>query len=140
MNGRRRYQYLLSLALLSAFGAACSAEAPAPSEGPPPEGKDYSIQLGDLSRAVARGDEYGAIRLLNRGADINENVGTDENRVTPLLIAVADGNEKITHMLIRSGASLDVQYQGYRPSDFTAYGNQDSTLRLIQTIQSERKK
>lgn len=129
---KRRLLYRSGLMILSIFGAGCAAELPSEKT------LDQPPEVGELSRAVARGDESETIRLIKQGADINENVGSDENRITPLLIAVADGNEKITHRLIRSGASLDIQYMGYGPGDYAAYGGQDSTLQLIQSAKFER--
>ena len=82
---------------------------------------------GTLSLAVVQGDAVQVIRLLKEGADINENMGTAPEIVTPLFLAIASSNSAITQILLQNGADPSVTYRQYRPRDLAHFQgmNQD---------------
>jgi hypothetical protein len=86
---------LWRLGLLTAtlgFLLAAEAASGANDRGPRPE-------KGDLTRAIIRGDEVAVRDLLRRGADPNENLGSTDAPITPLLAAMSLDEEKIAQVL-----------------------------------------
>ncbi len=69
---------------------------------------------GDLSHAVVTGSEPDVAALLAKGSDINENIGTPEQPITPLMLALAYGespNDKMAAYLLDQGANPDVVFK-----------------------------
>jgi len=91
---------------------------------------------GALVRAVAAGDVSRARALLKQGADINENVGTETEEITPLLAAIATGNETIAVYLAERGAVFHSMFHGYRPRDYSlsAFGDSSRISRILTTV------
>lgn len=91
---------------------------------------------GALSRAVAKHDLTLTRTLVESGADVNENVGSEERPITPLLIAVAQGDEDIAKYLIGHGADAAVAYDGYTAADFARQVGSEEVSRILQLRES----
>ena len=74
-------------------------------------------KLGELSLAVTRGNLEEVQRLVSAGVDINENIGTPSQPITPLMLALyyaGRPNETIASYLLDQGADPDVQFKSSR--------------------------
>ena len=113
---------------------ACSTDSPVESQASTPSNEVAPISKGDLFRAVARGERDRVSELLSRGADVNENVSTNKEEVTPLLAAIANGDEDIARILVLNGASVRASFKGYTPNDFAnlRFGGRNPLVDLIQ--------
>ena len=76
---------------------------------------------GAVVRAVAQNDRTAVTQLLKQGADVNENVGSDEHQITPLLAAISMGHTEMTKFLVLGGASLSPTFEGYQARDFVLH-------------------
>lgn len=108
--------------------AGCAGEQPTQPTVPP---KKDSPALGELVCAVVLNDGPRINRLLAMGSDINENIGTQENQITPLLAAIALGNEPLIASLLMHGASQASAYQGYSATDFADFLNLELATTLL---------
>lgn len=127
MNWKQTSLILLPLLL------SCSRpteNAPTSTKGPAtPTDKPV---VGELTRAVIQNDASRAARLIQMGADVNENVGTESNRITPLLAAIALGNQPMANTLLAKQASTKPSYEGYDAIDYADYLSLDTTLALMK--------
>lgn len=78
-------------------------------------------QKGDMVRAVVNNQLECLKDLLQAGADINENVGDEDNMIDPLLAAVALQRDQIANFLMERGAATHRMFHGYRAKDFSLY-------------------
>lgn len=87
---------------------------------------------GDLTKAVVKNDLEAVRKLIQAGADINENTSTEpDHRITPLIAAVVMGHSPIAFELLRSGAESYSRYDGYSSRDFALY-NQENLERSVR--------
>ena len=88
---------------------------------------------GELTAAAAKGALDDVKQLLARGADVNEDTGTEGNQVTPLLAAVAHDRLPVAEYLVTKGASALPSYQGYSAHDFVLHlqGDDNSLYRQL---------
>jgi hypothetical protein len=93
---------------------------------PPP------IQRGELTRAVAQGEINAVKALIERGANINENLGTTQAPLTPLLVALVT-NREIVEYLLNKGADATVLFNGWLPWDLSSrlYGEEDGATHRL---------
>lgn len=99
---------------------------------------DKTPEPGDVLRAVVN-DHFDCLKDLARaGANINENMGTDTEQMTPLMAAVALQREPIAQYLLERGAALHPMFSGYRARDFVfhIYGDKSTLFRSF--ARSER--
>ena len=89
--------------------------------------------LGELTKAVIQDDSSRVSRLLEMGADVNENIGTEANRITPLLSAIVLGNETLASALILRGASPLSTFEGYDAVDLADHLLMTQTLELLSS-------
>ncbi|MBI1860337.1 MAG: hypothetical protein HYR96_05400 [Deltaproteobacteria bacterium] len=75
-------------------------------------------EIGLLTLAVLAADGARVDRLIEMGSDINENVGTAADALTPLLAAIATANAALAISLVIRGASPVIRFQGYSALDF----------------------
>lgn len=108
--------------------------APAESEKPTTASDKPSSDkpvLGELTKAVIQNDSSRVSRLIEMGADVNENIGSEANRITPLLAAIVLGNEPLASALIIRGASPLATFEGYDAVDLADHLSMTKTLELI---------
>jgi len=86
-------------------------------------------ERGALVDASARGDYDLAYSLIRRGADVNENVGTAEDSITPLIAATAKGRDRVVALLLQNGADVQASYQGYSSVDLAIFLDDPGVLR-----------
>ena len=86
----------------------------------------------DLFKAVVSSDPKGVVDALKNGADVNSRLGSGENRLTPLMVAVVLGKIEIANLLIINGASTSPSFYGYTVRDFAYLFNQDQLVDLIE--------
>lgn len=113
----------------------CTRTPPLSSPSPSPAAQRESlpkIKHGEVVKAVIQGNEEKVLKLLNAGADINENIADGADRVTPLIAAIVTHNSSMAAILIRNGAALDPTYQGYSAEDLAHYFNDEDTSQLIR--------
>ncbi len=117
-----------SLLLLSiiALGLSCSRQKISPSA--------TSYNHGDLVRAAATGDRKRVVELLGQGVDINENVGSIQQSITPLIVSIVRGHSSIASLLLANGASTDPKFDGYSAYDYALrlLGGNSETVRAIE--------
>ncbi len=91
------------------------------------------VEKGDLIRAIIDDDLERVKLLLNAGADINENIGSETDEITPLIAAVILRREQIASHLIEKGAQLHPMYKGYQANDFafSIYGEESPLTRSL---------
>ena len=95
------------------------------------KGVTLSPRTGELSLAVSVGAFDRVSELIYAGADVNENIGTDEKPVTPLMIALAGNttqDDKTASYLIDHGADLEKAFPSRRGNksrvrDWICYGD-----------------
>src|SRR5262245_3763409 len=113
---------VVMLALASVLFNGCSSdtrESRASAEGGSKQQAEESKQsekpaaLGDLVRASADGDLKRVAALLDAGAGVNENVGTETDQLTPLVAATTKGHAEIVALLLKRGAATHPTYKGY---------------------------
>ncbi len=68
-------------------------------------GLDYLVRT-ELMEAVFNGDYSLSLKLINDGADINEQ---NEMGLSPLMIAAGRGNSYLTRLLLKKGASISIE-------------------------------
>ncbi len=88
---------------------------------------------GDLIRAIIANDHRAFDGALLRGADVNENIGTASNEITPLLTAVAYDHQQMAFDLIERGAATHPAYEGFTAKDF-AYEISGDFTKLRRTL------
>lgn len=127
-------RFLTVLAITLVCVANCSnSGAPSEKETPnKPAGTDRPV-IGELTKAVIQNDSSRVARLLEMGADINENIGNAENRITPLIAAIALGSEPMANALLIRGASPLYAYGGYDAIDFADHLSLTQTLNIMST-------
>jgi ankyrin repeat protein len=142
---------LLLISAIFVFGSACSKSTPSGSTGEHlAPSSDYSkselfqelnknIGKRELIKAVYEGDKKAVVELINAGANINETIGTEQNRITPLLTAIILENTEIARLLIQFDADLSVTYQGYKALEYAVAAQMQDIVRLIQEKNSYRK-
>ncbi len=105
-----------------------SGASSTPRQAPPARGELFvAVRELDLARARA---------LLERGADPNENVGSEEAPLTPLWLAtglaVQDPHEvralQLATALRRRGASPFIEYQGFSAVDLAIEAQHEALL------------
>ena len=98
--------------------------------GQQPAAKPIHPEKGDLVRAVLRGDKDAVRDLLHRGANVNENLGTDEAPITPLFAAIGRYDEDIAHMLVAQAPDLDLHrtFNGWTALDFAIFYKMESLM------------
>ncbi len=114
--------------LIAGLAAGCQSSAP-PSQPAPAD--------GSLLEAVARDDDDAALRLIRKGADLNESVpqAAGEDRLTPLMIAVVNGNTRLVRILLNHGATLHQTASGYSAVDLARYLNEEEILDVFERKQ-----
>jgi ankyrin repeat protein len=134
MNGNimtyiRNAPALLALAALLAM-VGCSEKAGAPTAGTPAPGSSLPVlqqikdrleeasKTGNLTGATARGDLEKVRRLLQSGANANEDVGQGADSITPLMAAVILNRNEIGLELMNFGARADARFKGYSIREF----------------------
>ena len=95
---------------------------------------------GSLFRAIVRDNFAEVINLTDAGADINENIGSPTDEITPLLAAVAFGNERITNLLIERGAAAHSAFQKYTAKDFAfeSFADKDKMRRVLSHYEATK--
>lgn len=91
--------------------------------------KKYIEELpdkGSLTKAAATGDLDKILYLVKAGARVNENLGTREDEITPLLSAVVYEQEPAVALLLELGASCAPRFRGHNAYDFALYISQNS--------------
>jgi ankyrin repeat protein len=86
---------------------------------------------GDLTLAAANGQISRVQELLRLGADPNESIVSEGNRITPLMAAILHPRGEIVRALISRGATDTGEYLGYTGRDFALYKNQDDIVNLL---------
>jgi ankyrin repeat protein len=86
---------------------------------------------GDLTLAAATGQTLRVQELLRQGADPNESVLSNGNRMTPLMAAILHPRAEIVRALMSRGATDTGEYLGYTGRDFALYKNQDEIVNLL---------
>lgn len=86
---------------------------------------------GDLTLAAANGQTSRVQDLLRQGADPNESMLSNGNRMTPLMAAILHPRAEIIRALISRGATDTGEYLGYTGRDFALYKNQDDIVNLL---------
>lgn len=75
-----------------------------------------------LFRAILSGNYSDAEDQIERGASINENIGTTENKITPLLAAICLEEFEIAELLLKHGAGGDhSSFEGFTPEQFSSH-------------------
>ena len=84
--------------------------------------------------AAAVGDENRAKELIRTGADINENVGTPDEALTPLLAATIAGHPAIATLLLKNGAALEPCFRGHDAFVFALrlFGGDSAVIREME--------
>lgn len=108
-----------------------------PSSIQPPASENQGPVKGELVRAVTIGDTARVTKLIQMGADLNENIGDETNRVTPLLVAVALQNISVANGLILRGASFRDSFEGYNAFDFAEHMSLESVLGTIRSVSEQ---
>lgn len=114
------------------FGCTRNPEPPTANPVSPKTGADKPV-VGELTKAVIQNDASRVSRLIEMGADVNENIGSQPNRITPLLAAVAMGNQTLANALIMRGASPLFSYGGYDTLDYADHLSLSDTLNMLST-------
>lgn len=88
---------------------------------------------GELIRAVMRDDKEAIRALITRGADVNENLGTDEAPLTPLLVAIGLDYEDAARILLAQSVGLDLQrtFNGWTALDLATHFEQESLSKRL---------
>jgi ankyrin repeat protein len=69
---------------------------------------------GELALATINGDYQQVNNLLKLGADVDENVGTEERPITPVMLAISFHKANIAELLIKvGGAKVNQDVLGY---------------------------
>jgi hypothetical protein len=89
--------------------------------------QERQISKGALTKAASVGDLRLTRELIDRGADVNERLGTTGKEITPLLAAVAGDHEQVVYALLKSGATVHSSYSGYTARDFSHFLNGDDS-------------
>ena len=102
----------------------------------PPVGAPTSQRIvprhGDLTAAVVKNDLELVRKLLQAGADVDENTSTEpSHRITPVMAAVVMGHSEIAFELLKAGAEVYSRYDGYSARDFGLY-NEGSLKREVK--------
>lgn len=80
---------------------------------------------GDLTKAVVKNDLDMVRKLIQAGANVDENTSTNpEHRITPLMAAVVMGHSSIAFELLRVGAESYSRYDGFSSRDFAIYNEE----------------
>ncbi len=110
--------------------------------GPTDELTQELPAFGELSRAVAQNDLSKVEQLLNAGAVIDENIDSDTEHISPLVVALLRGHFELARYLIDRGASTRVSYAGYNPKDFAyqVLPEDDPLILLLESRGSAREK
>ncbi len=126
-------KWLLGLAFLTLVSCSETKSPQGPGSGPgTPQGP---VTKGELTRAAAVGNLDQVKQLVARGADVNEDTGTEGNQVTPLLAAIAQEHPAVAEYLLTVGANASVSFQGHSPHDFVLHVQGDDNSLYRQLIQ-----
>lgn len=79
--------------------------------------------VGMITLAASSGDIVLVRKLVKAGADLDENIGDLQNKITPLLAALAHGHEDVALYLLESGASPNSFFQGFTPIEIITLKN-----------------
>ena len=79
--------------------------------------------VGLISLAASSGDIVLVRKLVKAGADLDENIGDSQNKITPLLAALAHGHEDVALYLLEVGASPNSFFQGFTPIEIITLKN-----------------
>lgn len=113
MGSKMRFFLIVVFILFVQINFGCEKETP----------KIYS----ELLDAVPSGNVEEVKKLLNKGADVNTR---DENGITALMLASADGYKDIVDLLITKGADIDaVNMNGETALEITSYAEIRALLR-----------
>ncbi len=97
--------------MLLGLSLSCAREPGSnPAKDPPP--------FGELTRAVANNQRSKVASLLDAGATIDENIDSDSEHISPLMVALLRGHYELARFLLERGASPYVSYAGYNAKDF----------------------
>ncbi len=126
----------ISIFLTLALVLSCSPtrKGAEPEKPGPPTTTIQGPVSGELVKAVLHNDVARVIRLLQMGSDVNEDLGNESGPITPLLVAVALGNEAMANTLLMRGASTLVLFEGYDVLDFADHLSLATTLELIKNV------
>jgi len=83
--------------------------------------------LGELSKAVVRSNKGKVIELLDQGANVNENVGTDSEPITPLILAIGTKLDSLAIILLERGADPAQRAYGYQLLEFAHFKDDGHT-------------
>jgi len=121
-----------ALFALAAFVAVigCSDQTSAPTTATPSAGSNLPVlqqikdrleeaaKTGNLTGATVRGDLEKVRRLLQSGANPNEDVGRGSDSITPLMAAVILSRDEIGLELMNFGARAEARFKGYSIREF----------------------
>jgi hypothetical protein len=79
--------------------------------------------VGLMTLAASSGDIVLVRKLVKAGADLDENIGDLQNKITPLLAALAHGHEDVALYLLEAGASPNSFFQGFTPMEIITLKN-----------------
>ncbi|KAI9376296.1 hypothetical protein BJX61DRAFT_538994 [Aspergillus egyptiacus] len=83
-----------------------------------------------LIQAVLVEDAEACTRLLGHGADVE--VSAKDSKITPLILAAGQGNEKISALLLQHGAELEARdVVGFTALNMACKENQPKTAKLL---------
>jgi hypothetical protein len=92
------------------------------------------VEPGALFRAAANGNTETVADLIARGADLDENLGTRAEQVTPLLAAIVNGHGDAADLLIHAGAKVYPLFRGYSAKDFALFLDQPRIVRSLTSL------
>ena len=128
--------FVITLTLLGCQGVRSGAVPQASPDGPASD----RPELGRLTAAVIAGDIARVDRLLELGADMNENLGTPTEAITPILVAISAGNPVMAHSLALRGAMAWPGNRGYSAIDYALFVGMDSVATTLGETHSSGQK
>lgn len=90
--------------------------------------------LGLLTVAAGEGRLEDVRKLLRQGANIDENIGTNTDQITPLLAALAAGEKRVAEFLIRNGARLDARFKKHDVRSFLFLNSETDLQSLVDAL------
>ncbi len=131
-----KLRFFVFLGLLS---LTCSCERFGKKDNAPNHKFGQTPTSGLLSAAVAANDLPRVRDLVAAGADVNENIGTEGEQITPIMISTARGYREIALFLVHEGARTTDSFKEYDARDFAAYvfGGSDEIVKIIDGAQTK---
>jgi hypothetical protein len=97
--------------------------------------KSITYQKGDLTVAIMRGDSERVRVLVQAGADVNENIGTANKPLAPMLASIVFHQTEIANFLLTRPVDLRFVRDGYTLADYAFLENEsDLGRRLLVQI------